>query len=214
MPTAKAFSLMTLLHGLGVPELFSPELTAEWEFKLAQMEHGKLKRDDFMREIVAMTEHIVGQAKGYESDTIPGDFGDAGGALPEVRRRGARELQEVPVPVLRVRVLEDHGRTPARASPRPTRCCASGASARSTVSAAGWAGRSRRRCAERRQRGRFRFRRRQWRRRRAEAPDFTRAGAARAVPEMQRAGLRDDAGVRLREGGRPGEDPATSARAA
>jgi DNA topoisomerase-3 len=28
-----------------------------------------------MREIVAMTQHIVGQAKGYESDTIPGDFG-------------------------------------------------------------------------------------------------------------------------------------------
>jgi DNA topoisomerase-3 len=75
VPTAKAFSLMTLLHGLGVPELFSPELTAEWEFKLAQMEHGKLKRTAFMREIVAMTEHIVGQAKGYESDTIPGDFG-------------------------------------------------------------------------------------------------------------------------------------------
>ncbi len=43
---------MTLLHGLGVPELFSPELTAEWEFKLAQMEHGKLKREQFMREIV------------------------------------------------------------------------------------------------------------------------------------------------------------------
>ena len=75
IPTAKAFSLMTLLHGLGVPELFSPELTAEWEFKLAQMEHGKLKRAEFMREIVAMTQHIVGQAKGYESDTIPGDFG-------------------------------------------------------------------------------------------------------------------------------------------
>jgi DNA topoisomerase-3 len=74
MPTAKAFSLMTLLHGLGIPELFSPELTAEWEFKLAQMEHGKLKRKTFMNEIVAMTEHIVGQAKNYESDTIPGDF--------------------------------------------------------------------------------------------------------------------------------------------
>ena len=43
---------MTLLHGLGVPELFSPELTAEWEFKLAQMEHGQLARDAFMREIV------------------------------------------------------------------------------------------------------------------------------------------------------------------
>ena len=73
-PTAKAFSLMTLLHGLGIPELFSPELTAEWEFKLAQMEHGKLRREQFMREIVRMTKHIVNQAKNYESDTIPGDF--------------------------------------------------------------------------------------------------------------------------------------------
>ncbi|MEO8303522.1 MAG: topoisomerase C-terminal repeat-containing protein, partial [Betaproteobacteria bacterium] len=83
VPTAKAFSLMTLLHGLGVPELFSPELTAEWEFKLAQMEHGKLKRDAFMREIVAMTQHIVGQAKGYESDTIPGDFGTLTASCPK-----------------------------------------------------------------------------------------------------------------------------------
>src|SRR5437879_2860582 len=75
VPTAKAFSLLVLLHGLSVPELFSPELTAEWEFKLAQMEHGKLKRDTFMREIIEITEHIVGQAKGHEGDTIPGDFG-------------------------------------------------------------------------------------------------------------------------------------------
>ena len=83
VPTAKAFSLMTLLHGLGVPELFSPELTAEWEFKLAQMEHGKLGRDEFMKEIVAMTEHIVGQAKGYESDTIPGDFATLSNPCPK-----------------------------------------------------------------------------------------------------------------------------------
>ncbi len=66
-----------------MPELFSPELTAEWEFKLAQMEHGKLKRDAFMREIVAMTQHIVGQAKGYESDTIPGDFGTLSARCPK-----------------------------------------------------------------------------------------------------------------------------------
>ena len=75
IPTAKAFSLMTLLHGLGVPELFSPELTADWESKLAQMERGKLKREKFMAEIVKMTQHIVDQAKNYELDTIPGDFG-------------------------------------------------------------------------------------------------------------------------------------------
>ncbi|HVF64499.1 MAG TPA: DNA topoisomerase III [Casimicrobiaceae bacterium] len=74
IPTAKAFSLMTLLHGLGIPELFSPELTAEWEHQLANMEHGRLKRPEFMRGIVKMTKRIVAQAKNYESDTIPGDF--------------------------------------------------------------------------------------------------------------------------------------------
>ena len=82
-PTAKAFSLMTLLHGLGVPELFSPELTAEWEFNLAQMEHGKLKREQFMRDIVRMTKHIVKQAKSHESDTIPGDFATLSARCPK-----------------------------------------------------------------------------------------------------------------------------------
>ena len=62
---------MTLLHGLGIPELFSPELTAEWEFKLAQMEHGKLARDEFMREIVKMTEHIVGRRRTTKATRSP-----------------------------------------------------------------------------------------------------------------------------------------------
>ncbi len=75
IPTAKAFSLMTLLHGLGVPELFSPEMTAEWEYKLSQMQQGKFSRKKFMTEVVEMTHHIVGQAKNFEADTIPGDFG-------------------------------------------------------------------------------------------------------------------------------------------
>jgi DNA topoisomerase III len=83
IPTAKASSLMTLLHGLGVPELFSPELTANWEYQLSQMEHGKLKREKFMAEIVKMTKHIVGQAKNYELDTIPGDFGKLNSPCPK-----------------------------------------------------------------------------------------------------------------------------------
>ncbi len=74
-PTAKAFSLITLLNGLGIPELSSPELTGEWEFKLNQMARGKLKRADFMREIANATRDIVAKAKSYDSDTVPGDFG-------------------------------------------------------------------------------------------------------------------------------------------
>ncbi|MDR1367980.1 MAG: DNA topoisomerase III [Candidatus Accumulibacter sp.] len=74
-PTAKAFSLLTLLNGLGVPELTAPELTGEWEYKLSQMERGELARSSFMNEIAQMTQHIVGRAKSYDNDTIPGDFG-------------------------------------------------------------------------------------------------------------------------------------------
>jgi DNA topoisomerase-3 len=74
-PTAKAFSIITLLRGLDIPELCSPELTGDWEFKLRQMARGQLKRVDFMKEIANMTRDIVGKAKRHESDTVPGDFG-------------------------------------------------------------------------------------------------------------------------------------------
>jgi DNA topoisomerase III len=74
IPTAKAFQLMTLLRGLGVEELSKAELTGEWEYKLAQMEQGKLQRQAFMAEIAAMTERMVKKAKEYDRDTIPGDY--------------------------------------------------------------------------------------------------------------------------------------------
>ncbi|RQH03614.1 DNA topoisomerase III [Paraburkholderia dinghuensis] len=74
IPTAKAFQLMTLLRGLDVKELTAPELTGEWEYKLSQMERGKLPRDAFMQEIARMTQTIVKRAKEYDSDTIPGDY--------------------------------------------------------------------------------------------------------------------------------------------
>ena len=73
-PTAKAFQLLTLLRGLGVDELTAPELTGEWEYKLAQMEHGSLEREVFMREIAQIAARIVERAKSYESDTVPGDY--------------------------------------------------------------------------------------------------------------------------------------------
>ncbi len=74
IPTAKAAQLMTLLRGLGVNELTAPELTGEWEYKLSQMEKGKISRDEFMREIAQMTQIIVKRAKEYNNDTIPGDY--------------------------------------------------------------------------------------------------------------------------------------------
>ncbi len=96
IPTAKAFQLMTLLRGLGVDELTSPELTGEWENKLAQMERGKITRDEFMREIAQMTQIIVKRAKEFDNDTIPGDYATlhtpcphCGGVIKENYRRFA-----------------------------------------------------------------------------------------------------------------------------
>ncbi|MCH7343415.1 DNA topoisomerase III [Pelomonas sp. CA6] len=94
IPTAKAFQLMTLLRGLGVVELTKPELTGNWEFQLAEMEKGRLKREAFMAEIAAMTQRVVQKAKEYDRDTIPGDYAtlktpcpNCGGIVKENYRR-------------------------------------------------------------------------------------------------------------------------------
>ncbi len=73
--TAKAFSLMELLNGLGIPELTKPELTGDWEFQLRQIQRKQISRAEFMSGIADMTRRIVDRAKKYEHDTIPGDFG-------------------------------------------------------------------------------------------------------------------------------------------
>ena len=94
IPTAKASQLMTLLRGLDVTELTAPELTGEWEYKLSQIERGKISREEFMREIAQMTQIIVKRAKEYTNDTIPGDYAtlttpcpNCGGVVKENYRR-------------------------------------------------------------------------------------------------------------------------------
>ncbi|AEC21561.1 DNA topoisomerase III [Pusillimonas sp. T7-7] len=96
IPSAKARQLMTLLSGLGVNELTSPELTGEWEHRLKQIEQRELDRDAFMREIAQMTQVIVKRAKEYERDTVPGDYATlstpcpkCGGVVKENYRRYA-----------------------------------------------------------------------------------------------------------------------------
>ncbi len=93
-PTGKAFMLLALLRGLDIEELSKPELTGDWEFKLKQMEHGRLSRTDFMREIADVTRRIVDRTKAFPGDEVPGDFGDlatpcpkCGGVIKENYRR-------------------------------------------------------------------------------------------------------------------------------
>ncbi len=62
-PTAKAFSLLFALTQLQVDEIRSPELTGEWEYKLKEMEQGRLSRDEFMNHIVEQTQVMVERIK-------------------------------------------------------------------------------------------------------------------------------------------------------
>ncbi len=83
--TAKGLSLITLLKGIGVESLTSPELTGEWEHKLKEMETGKMDRASFMAEIRRFTEEIVGKAKDYsgEAGDVAGNFHDLEAKCPK-----------------------------------------------------------------------------------------------------------------------------------
>ena len=72
--TAKGMALITLLRGIGVTELCSPEMTGEWEYKLNLMEKGAMKRKEFMAHIRQFAGEIVEKAKNFEGDSVSGDF--------------------------------------------------------------------------------------------------------------------------------------------
>lgn len=64
VPTPKAFSLLFALKHFGVSEITSPELTGDWEFKLKEMEHGRLRREEFMDHIEQVTRDMVERIRG------------------------------------------------------------------------------------------------------------------------------------------------------
>ena len=93
IPTLKAFDLITLLRGLKLPELCSPELTGDWEFKLKQVEQRQLRREEFMEMIRSMTSSIVDKVRGFEEE-IPVHFASietpcpcCGGRMVEMYRK-------------------------------------------------------------------------------------------------------------------------------
>ena len=92
VPTPKAFSLFFALRHFGVTEITSPELTGDWEFKLKQMEHGKLKREEFMEHIEQVTRDLVERIKrGDIPDTafaiVPAPCPKCGGTVQENYRK-------------------------------------------------------------------------------------------------------------------------------
>jgi DNA topoisomerase-3 len=67
-PTSKAITTISLLRSIPVPELISPEMTGEWEYRLREIEHGRLTREQFMKDIRELSAHIVEEAKAFVPD--------------------------------------------------------------------------------------------------------------------------------------------------
>ena len=91
-PTAKAFSLLFALDKLGIDQIRSPELTGLWEWKLREMEHGRLARSEFMRQIAEQAQQMVERIK--KGELPEGTFGElavpcpkCGGTVRETYKR-------------------------------------------------------------------------------------------------------------------------------
>lgn len=79
----KGMALVDLLDEIGITTLGSPEMTGEWEFKLKEMEHGRLSKDRFMEEIVELTNGIVAQTKEYTEAKVNRTFPELHAPCPE-----------------------------------------------------------------------------------------------------------------------------------
>jgi len=92
VPTPKAFSLMFALRHFGIDEITSPQLTGDWEHKLKLMEAGKLRREEFMEHIEAVTRDLVDRIKTGEIPetafaTVPAPCPKCGGTIQENYRK-------------------------------------------------------------------------------------------------------------------------------
>ncbi len=70
IPTAKAFDLFSHIRAMDLSLISSPELTGDWEFKLNQMEQGKIDRSSFMHGIVESTAVIVKKIKEFDIEKL------------------------------------------------------------------------------------------------------------------------------------------------
>ena len=59
VPLSKAFQLHQFLHAKGMAFLTEPQLTGEWEYKLKQIEHGKMSAEEFIAEIKRVVREMV-----------------------------------------------------------------------------------------------------------------------------------------------------------
>jgi DNA topoisomerase-3 len=80
--TAKGIKLVDLLvERIRLDSLCSPELTGDWEYRLKEIEQGRLERESFMNDIRSMTRDIVEKIRAV-MEAPPPEFPDLDAVCP------------------------------------------------------------------------------------------------------------------------------------
>ena len=89
--TPSGMRLIQLVREMDIEGLCSPMLTGDWEYKLRQMEHGQLRREAFMKEIISYTSEIVTKARQRAEAAKNQEFPDLKAPCPAC---GAQSLRQ------------------------------------------------------------------------------------------------------------------------
>ncbi len=89
--TTKAIGLIDQLQQMGAVGLTNPQMTGEWEFKLKQMEHGKLDRKTFMGEIRSYASEVVDKARKFAQVVKDMDYPDLVAPCPQCQSPALRQ---------------------------------------------------------------------------------------------------------------------------
>ena len=104
--TRRGMDLIDLLSKIGLSTLSSPELTGEWEYRLKQMETGKLDRSSFMKDIRSYTAEIVESVRDYMKN---GKNPDLSEECPACGTKGlTSRLDAIACPQCRFRIRRIH----------------------------------------------------------------------------------------------------------
>ena len=95
VPTSKGRALISLLRE---SPLSSPELTGQWERRLAEMERGAERRPDFMADIGSFTTSLVEGVRAMEGEKLASRSREPLGACPSAALRSSRRRKRTDAP--------------------------------------------------------------------------------------------------------------------
>ncbi len=108
--TTKGLDLIDQLSTLGAETLCSPELTGQWEYKLREMEHRRLDRTSFMRDIRSLAADVVDKTKAFAKaakEIVLPDFQVTCPFCGATSYKNTGEFYECRTPKCKVRVFKN-----------------------------------------------------------------------------------------------------------